>query len=442
MDLLHANVKDAYFKYWSAAFGSALTTSVYSIVDVAMVGQYHGPLGTAAMAVIAPVWNILYSLGLLTGIGGSVLFSKICGENQHSTENEYFTVSLILTMLFSIVSWISFFFFSHPLLSLFGATNDTMALSLEYLHYIKFVIPVYLFNQMLAAFLRNDNAPLQATAGILAGGIFNIFGDYFFVFTLNMGIKGAGLATAAGGAISTLVLLSHFFTKKNTLHYKKPKRIVFKSIQIVQTGFSTFFIDIAMGILTTLFNRQIVTYLGTDALSVYGILIQISTFVQCCAYSIGQAAQPIISLNLGARFFRRILQVIKCAIRYAFVFGLAWFIAIMIFPSGFLYLFMEPTETVLSIAPSIIRCYGVSFILLPLNITSTFLFQSMLKPGISFIISVGRGLLLSGLLIFLLPILLPASSIWLVMPITEICISLFVAISIKQLIYHLQSGDS
>ena len=72
MDLLNVKIKPTYFKYLAAAFGSALITSIYSIVDMAMVGQYQGPDGTAALAVVAPVWNIIYSLGLLMGIGGSV----------------------------------------------------------------------------------------------------------------------------------------------------------------------------------------------------------------------------------------------------------------------------------------------------------------------------------------------------------------------------------
>ena len=75
MDLLRGNIKTLYFKYLSAAFGSALISSIYGIVDMAMVGQYQGPEGTAALAVVAPLWNIIYSLGLLVGIGGSVLFS-------------------------------------------------------------------------------------------------------------------------------------------------------------------------------------------------------------------------------------------------------------------------------------------------------------------------------------------------------------------------------
>lgn len=83
MDLLTGKIRSLYLKYLSAAFGSALISSIYGIVDMAMVGQYLGPDGTAALAVVAPVWNIIYSLGLLMGIGGSVIFSTKRGSGMN-----------------------------------------------------------------------------------------------------------------------------------------------------------------------------------------------------------------------------------------------------------------------------------------------------------------------------------------------------------------------
>ena len=92
MDFLNGNIKTLYFKYLAAAFGSALITSIYSIVDMAMVGQYHGPEGAAALAVVAPVWNIIYSLGLLMGIGGSVLFGTIRGKEEQGVQRIFYPV--------------------------------------------------------------------------------------------------------------------------------------------------------------------------------------------------------------------------------------------------------------------------------------------------------------------------------------------------------------
>ena len=316
MDFLNGKIKSIYFKYLAAAFGSALITSIYSIVDMAMVGQYHGPDGSAALAVVAPVWNIIYSFGLLMGIGGSVLFSTIRGkaEGQEKQSNEYFTASVIGSVVLAAIIWIAVIFFDRKLLLLFGAQDNTLFLAREYVKPIKFAIPFFLFNQMLAAYLRNDKNPALATGAVLAGGIFNVFGDCFFVFTCDMGAYGAGLATAIGSAMTFVVMLSHFFMKKNTLRLVRPERLLKKLREIVVTGFATFFIDVAMGILTILFNRQIMKYLGTNALAVYGVIVNISTFAQCCAYSVGQAAQPIISTNLGAGRGDRIRQTLKYAL--------------------------------------------------------------------------------------------------------------------------------
>ena len=401
---------------------------------MAMVGQYHGPEGTAALAVVAPIWNIIYSLGLLMGIGGSILFSTIRGrgEGHIRRSNEYFTVSVIGSVILAAIAWIVIACFDRELLVFFGAEETTLALAREYVFPIKFVIPCFLFTQMLAAYLSNDENPTLATAAVLAGGIFNIFGDYFFVFVCDMGAMGAGLATAVGTVLSILVMLSHFFTKKNTLRLVRPEKLFHKFKEICSTGFSTFFIDIAMGVLTILFNRQIMKYLGTNALSVYGVIVNISTFVQCCAYSVGQASQPIFSTNFGAGKGDRIRETLKYALGTTAFFGIIWVALCLLIPNQFIRIFMTPTEEVLQIAPGIIRCYGLSFLLLPLNIFSTYYFQAVMKPKAAFIVSISRGLIISGILILLLPVVTGADSIWFAMPLTELFVAVYVVCMITR----------
>lgn len=429
-DFLTGKIKTLYFKYLTAAFGSALISSIYGVVDMAMVGQYQGPNGTAALAVVSPIWNIIYSLGLLMGIGGSVLFSTLRGESEQNRKksNEYFTAALIGTAILAVITWIAIIFFDRELLILFGAEETLLPLARRYLFPVKFAVPSFLLTQLMAAFLRNDGNPGLATKAVLFGGIFNVFGDWFFVFALDMGVMGAGLATVMGSVFSLLIMLTHFFSKRNTLRLERPTKLfsMLKSISV--TGFSTFFIDVAMGILTMLFNRQILHYLGTDALSVYGIIINISTFVQCCAYSIGQASQPIISTNFGAHQGNRIREILKYALATATVFGLIWTALAEFAPNLFVRIFMTPTESILNIAPAIIRSYGISFLLLPLNIFSTYYFQALMKPSTSFIVSVSRGAVISGILIYLLPVICGADSIWFAMPVTELIVAIFVAV--------------
>ena len=260
---------------------------------------------------------------------------------------------------------------------------------------------------------------------MLAGGLFNIAFDYIFVFTFDMGIFGAGLATAVGSGISFAVMLSHFWSEKNTLFLRKPTGMMGKLREISVTGFPTFFIDIAMGILTVLFNRQIMKYLGSNALAVYGPVINVSTIVQCCAYSVGQAAQPIISINFGAKKWQRIKETLRYALYTVGAFSIFWTAFSLICPNLYIYIFMKPTKAILEIAPAIIRCYSISFLLLPLNIFSTYYFQVLMKPGAAFYVSVFRGCIVSGILIMMLPVVAGADSIWFAMPITELLVSVY-----------------
>ena len=434
MDLLTGNVRQLYFRYLGAAFGSSLTSSIYGIVGMAMVGQYQGPDGSAALAVVAPVWNIIYSLGLLTGIGGSVLFSTArgSGKGEGDRENEYFTAALLGSVVLAALCWAAVVFFDRQLLLLFGAEETLLPLAQSYLLPVKFTVPLFLFNQMLSAFLRNDGAPGLTTAAVLAGGVFNVFGDFLFVFPMDMGIFGAGLATAMGAAITFCVQLTHFFSRRNTLRLVRPTRLAGKLRKIAVTGFSSFFIDVAMGILTVLFNRQIMRYAGTDALAVYGVIVNISTFVQCCAYSTGQAAQPILSMNYGAGLGGRIRGVLRCALAAVAFFSLVWTALTLAVPEGFIRVFMAPTAAVLAIAPAIFRRYCLSFLLLPLNIFSTYYFQALMKPGAAFFVSVSRGLVISGILIHLLPAAFGPDALWLAMPITELLVAVPVALLMRR----------
>lgn len=224
MDLLKDNIKQVYFKYLAAAFGSAMISSIYSAVDMAMVGQYQGPDGTTALAVVSPVWNVVFSLGLLMGIGGSVLFSTIRGEtdNNQDRSNEYFTAAFIGALILSVITWVAVIFFDKELLMMFGAEETLLPLAQKYLLPIKFAVPSFLFTQLISAFLRNDGNPGLATRAVIIGGVFNVFGDYFFVFTMDWGIFGAGLATVMGNVFSLIIMCSHFFSKKNTLRFVKP----------------------------------------------------------------------------------------------------------------------------------------------------------------------------------------------------------------------------
>jgi len=190
MDFLKGNIKHIYFKYLAAAFGSALMSSIYGVVDLAVVGKYHGPEGNAAISIVSPFWNVIYSLGLLVGIGGSVLFSTLRGQSKENERksNEYFSTAVIGALVLAVIVWIAIIFFDKQLLVLFGADESLLSLAQSYLKPVKYVVPCFLLNQFLSAFLRNDGNPALATKAVLFGGIFNVFGDIFLYLLLIWGL--------------------------------------------------------------------------------------------------------------------------------------------------------------------------------------------------------------------------------------------------------------
>lgn len=420
-------IRTKFLRYLTAAFGSAFTLSIYSIFDAAIVGKYVGTQGVAALAVIAPIWNLIYGLGLMMGIGGSILFSIERGKREDKSGNDFFTTTVIFTLILSVVCWIILGLFDGAVLTFLGADECLLPLAKSYFLPIKIVLPVFMFNQMLAAFLRNDGNPILATTGVLVGGIFNMVGDYCLVFIFNMGIFGAGLATAMGACLSLLVMCSHFFGRKNTLRIEAVGHLdrYFRSISV--SGFPAFFSDISMGILTFLFNRQVLRYLDLNSLAVYDTIINISTFVQCCGYSVGQAAQPLLSENYGAGNRNAIRKLLKYALISSFVFGVFWFLISEIAPNMYIYLFMKPENTILNIAPDIIRKYSFSYLLLPVNIFAGYYFQSVNKAKTAFIISVQRGLIVSGICILIFPVLFGSSMLWMAMPVAELITVIYVA---------------
>ena len=425
MDLLNCKIKPIYLKYLAAASGSAVIGAFFGMIDAMVVGKYHGPVGNAALAVFSPFWSIIFCLGFLAGIGGSVLFANHRGKKDEQTAQEYFTLSIIYGILLSAIAMLFIGLFQDKLFRFFGADDELLPLAKLYMKPILYAIPCCIFSNILSAYLRNDNNPTLATVAAISGGLFNCVGDYVLVFVFDMGIFGAALATAIGQFITILIMLIHFLRKKNTLRFVKPTNIFKKVGNISVAGFSTAIGDLALGIICIFFNRQIMSHLGANALAVYGVTTQVTSFAQGIAYGAGQAAQPIISQNHGAKQYSRIKECLKYGIITSLCMGVFWVGLMIIFPNAVMNFFMSPTPEVAEIAPAILRAYGLSYILLPFNVFTTYYFQSIMKPSLSVISSVARGIVVSGAMILLLPVLFDANSIWYAMLLTEILVAIF-----------------
>ena len=384
--------------------GGALATSVYSFVDTIAVGQSCGPLGAAAIAVINPLFALACFVGLLVGIGSSVLMSKAKGAGERDKSDRIFTSSLILLAFLGILAWAFTCIFLRPILAFCGADDEIMPYAVDYMIPIAIGLPLFMVNTFLAPVIRYDERPGLVLKAVLTGGCLNIFGDWFFVFPLGMGMFGAGLATALGALTQTMLLLSHFFRRKSSLCIVNPGNIAKGARKIIVSGFGASILDVAIGALTIMINRQTMRYGGKDELAVLGVIMTISFLLQHLYAGIGQAVQPIASTAYGASRKDRVWQAFSYLFSSSVAAGLLSLAVCAAFPIPILRLFIDATDSVLAIGPHIIIIYSLSFLPMAVNINLVFFLQSVLAPVPALVFSLSRGVVISLILLYILPV--------------------------------------
>lgn len=422
MNLTRDPVRKLYLRYLLPCLFSGLVTTIYALVDTIVVGQYEGAMGSAALACISPLWSFICSLGLLFGVGGSVLLSRERGRGDAAAGNRYFTAALLGLGVVMAAVWLLVIFGDRWLLGLFGADETLMPLARRYVFWLKFVIPLYPLSILLGAFVRNDGNPGLAGISVVVGGVFNIFGDIFFVYACDMGMAGAGLATAGGQLLATLVQATHFLSKKNTLRLAWPRMPLRTLRRVLTVGASSFVVDLSMGLLIVVFNNRVMHWFGTDELALFGVASSVFVIAQTTSYGIGNAAQPILSENCGAGLPGRVSAALRCAMVTAGILGAAVTLLTMLFPTQLVRLYMRAAPALLQAAPGILRPYFTCLPFVVLSVTATFYLQAVMEARAATVVSLLRGVVLPGVMLYLLPALLGGWALWWAVPAAELLV--------------------
>lgn len=419
MDLLKDKIGSLYLKFLAPSLFSALVTTIYSFVDTIAIGKGVGTDGAAACAVIYPIMGVASLFGFLCGIGGSVRFGKARGEGRMEKANAYYTASLILVLVLTALVWPFTALFRKEIFTLFGASSALMPLVLEYGDWIIGTFPAFILSAYFTCMVRCDGAPNVVMGAVIAGGIFNVFGDWFLVFPMGMGMAGAAIATAGGTVIQLFVLCAYLFSQKSSLTLVRPWKLTKAFFKSVTAGFSASVLEFAFIILTCILNNQIMRYGGETALAVFGVVLTCSGMFQHIFTGVGQTIQPIATTNFGAGQIRRIASLRRISELTVIAMGIVFMLSGILFPAQIICFFMDATPEVLSAAPGIMRIYFISFLFMGINIWATFYFQSILRTRTSTVLSLLRGLILSGLLLYLLPAWLGLDGVWWAMVLTE-----------------------
>ena len=432
MNLLQDSVYKLYFKYFFPTMCAALSTSIYVLFDTIFIGQGVGSTGLTALNIVLPIYSIYFGTGPLIGIGGSTLMSIEKGRKREDKAQKIFTLSFILGLFLSLIYTVIGFVFLDEIAIILGATKEVLALVKEYMIVVVGGTIPFVMGSILAPFIRADKAPKRAMFAVIFSGFLNIILDYIFVFPLNMGMKGAAIATVFSYTISFLILLTHLLSKNNTLSFKKDFYKLSYVFRIIKCGLPSLFIEVSLGFVIFIFNIQILKLIGDDGVTAYSIISNIGIIAVALFNGISQTIQPLVSINIGANLKDRALKLRNLGLSTALLIGVVFFILCILFPDQIVRIFVKPSEKVLSIAINSIRIYSIAFIIMGINMVTGAYFQSVELAKESFIIAFSRGLLFVSICVFILPIFFGINGVWLSVPIGEILTLIVVIILLKR----------
>lgn len=418
-DLEKDDIKKLFLKYLIPSISATLVTSIYVLADTIMIGKGVGAAGIAALNIVLPIYSLFFGTGILLGVGGGVLMSFANGCGNKKLANTYFTVSVICAVILSAMYSIFGTLFFDSIFYMLGADDLNIVLIREYGKYIVLGSPVFLISSLLQAFVRNDKAPQIAMVGIITGGILNVILDYIFIFIWNMGMLGAAVATLIGTATTVLILLTHFISKNNSMKISINSIRLKIAYEILKSGMASFIIEMASGIIIFLFNIQLLKYVGNVGVTVYSIISNSAIVAMSLFNGVAQASQPIMAVNFGANKIERVVKVRNLGISVVFTIGVILFALGFLFPEIAISIFVTPTSEIVSIGRDAIKIYFLSFLTMSLNIFFITYFQSIMQPKIALFICLLRGIVLSTIFVFSLPIVFKITGIWITMPISE-----------------------
>jgi putative MATE family efflux protein len=352
-------------------------SALYNIVDTIFVGRLIGWEAIAALAIANPIQMILLALGQVFGIGAASIISRSLGSDDHLRANKALGNSLSSMIIISFFTAILGTIFITPLLKLFGASSQILPYAYDYMIII---LPFSIF-RILSVGLNNvvravGNAKL-AMFTMIVGAIVNIILDPIFIYYLDMGIRGAAIATVIAQGISVIITITYLMTPNGSLSITKNNLIPNLSLikEMISIGIPSFFRQAGASILAIILNNLLGLY-GDIYISIYGVILKITSFTFMPALGIFQGMVPILGYNYGAKSYDRVKEVIKLARKWAIIIMLTSTLIIEIFPASIISIFSTDPELVKN-GVLFVRLFFLAFWIIPLNVAGSNTFQAI-----------------------------------------------------------------
>lgn len=409
--LLKQPIGKLMLKFTIPSITALLVSSLYNIVDQIFIGHGVGYLGNGATNVVYPLTVIALAIALFIG-DGCAAYLSIC-QGRKDTQNAQKSVgnAASLVVLCSLIITAILFVTKDKILWLFGATENNIGYATEYFIYILIGIPFFMFGGAFTCVIRADGSPGFAMLSTLAGCVVNVILDPIAIFVLNMGMKGAAIATIVG-QITTAIMHIYYLFHAKPFHLQKKDFLLSGSVlkRSLPLGISSFLTQISITVNMTVLNNVLVAYgpqseYGADIpLSVMGIIQKVFGIVVAVIVGIAAGSQPIVGYNYGAGEYGRVKKLYKTMIGAEAVVGIIATILFECFPLQITQIFGAQDGLYNEFAILSFRIYLGTILLCCIQKATSIFMQALGKPVLSMGLSLMRDFVLCVPLVLLLPL--------------------------------------
>ena len=407
-------------QYAIPAIVAMVASSLYNMVDSIFIGQGVGPMAISGLAITFPFMNLSGAIGACIGVGASTYLSVKLGQKDFSMAQRILGNSVVLKIITGIIFGAICLLFLDPILRFFGASDNTLPYAHEYMVVILLGnVFTHLYFGM-NALLRAASKPKQAMYATIFTVVLNTALDPIFIYTLDMGIRGAALATILSQTTALCWQIKQFSNPHELLHFKRGIYKLDWSIikNILAIGVSPLAMNTCSCIIVIFINTALVKYGGDMAVGAYGIANRIGFLFFMIVMGINQGMQPIAGYNYGAMHFDRMLKVLKLSmISATAIMAFGWLVGeLMPYPCA--RLFTTDAELIEQAVKGI-RLNMIAFPLIGSQAVITNFFQSIGKAKISIFLSLSRQMIFLLPLLVALPPMLGVDGVWLALPASD-----------------------
>lgn len=388
-------------------------SSVYGVVDGYFVSNYAGKTSFAAVNFIMPVLMILGCIGFMFGTGGGALIAKTLGEKDDKKANEIFTMIVAVSVgvgVFLTVLGIALM----PLISrLLGADGKMLDDSVLYGRIVTIGLPFYILQYEFQCLFATAGKPKLGLYVTAAAGVTNMVLDYLLVAVFPLGIIGAAAATAFSQFVGGVIPLIYFLRKNSSLlrftKFKFDGRALFKTCT---NGSSEFLSNIAMSVVSMLYNRQLMRYAGEDGVSAYGVLMYVGMIFMAVfvGYSVGVA--PIVGYNYGAQNKEQLKIILRKSTVVIFVTAVVMFAASEFLSAPLSRIYVGYDQNLLEITVDAFKIFSFAFLFSGFAIFGSSFFTALNDGLTSALISFFRTLVFQAASVLIFPLIWDLDGIW------------------------------